>query len=403
MKLADIFERSYLTIAAALSPGDAHSFLTSSPEREDFLGQIIDLSDFGIRNGAVRARTIHDFRTVKTAHTLDTRAWTMQETLFPPRILTFSVLVYLECRTTSFCECGHDLFPDPFCGKVMSFDKVDRRLFNDMLRRPTKSEALEYWHKTIIPDYSRRELTQVKDRLPAVSALALRFEMKLNDRFLAGLWQENIPLQLAWSVQKIGVSVPERAPSWSWASVEGPIEWLSWFFVASSSSVSSKLKLMSVDPTAAPRLALTVRGFLCSAWLELSLVDMFAYTARLNREDRGEITFTLDPDKSPYMLDTPLKEEIATWNNESTIQRHTGEALPSAGMVCSIVRCLLLFQANNGRNLRRIFLLLTPSPRDPGTYRRIGIFSLERHESEVDAHPWYFSAEGFEEETIRIE
>lgn len=352
----------------------------------------------------MRARTIHDFRTVKTAHTLETRAWTLQETLFPPRLLTFSVLVYLECRTTSFCECGHDLFPDPFCGKVMSFDRVDRRLFNDMLRRPTKAEALEYWHKTIIPDYSRRQLTNFKDRLPAVSALALRFEAKLNDQYLAGIWRDNIPLHLAWSVQKMGIAVPERAPSWSWASVEGPMEWLSWYFVTNSATVSDKVRLMSVDATVGPKIdTLVVRGKMCSVWLELTLVDMFAYSVKLNREDKGELAFALDPDKSPYMLDTPLTEVVTPWGDEATIQRHAGKAVPSTAEMFCPVRCLLLFQADNEQHSRRIFLILTPSPRNPGAFRRIGVFSLERHKLETEAHPWYFNEDGLTEETIRLE
>lgn len=403
-KLADIFEESYLTIAAALSPGDETGFLQSSSEREEYLGQIIDLTDFGIPNGSVKARTIHDFRTVKTAHTLDGRAWTLQETLFPPRLLTFSVLVYLECRTTSFCECGHDLFPDPFCGKVTSFDKVDRRIFNELLRRPEKSAALEYWHKTIIPDYSRRQLTNAKDRLPAVSALALRFEAKLNDRYLAGLWRENIPLQLAWSVQTMGISNPQRAPSWSWASVEGPIEWLSWYFVINGSSLSSRMTLLGIDNIETPRCSvLTVTAKMCSAWLELSLIDMFAFQAKLDREDKGELTFQLEPGKAPYMFDTPLTEGITTWSNEATIQRHPGEATESANVMCSLVRCLLLFEALHEKLVRRVFLILTPSTQNPGVYRRIGVFSLERHETEVDAHAWYFSDDGFEDDTVRLE
>lgn len=56
----------------------------------------------------------------------------------------------------------------------------------------------------------------------AVSGLAKRFQSDLDDDYIAGLWKKDLGIQLCWKGQGI---VPDeyRAPSWSWASVDGPI------------------------------------------------------------------------------------------------------------------------------------------------------------------------------------
>lgn len=73
-------------------------------------------------------------------------------------------------------------------------------------------------------EYSRGKLTYPADKLPALSGLARDFRRRLDDEYVAGLWKGDLHLALLWHTQG-EVSYPSeyRAPSWSWASVDGAV------------------------------------------------------------------------------------------------------------------------------------------------------------------------------------
>jgi hypothetical protein len=227
--MSEIYEHFYLTLAAALAPGDDYGFLNASQERKTYLGVPLDLSDYGLNENTVWVRKIHDNRTLQSYQWLASRAWTPQEGLIPRRLLTFSVTISLECRTAQLCECGSGLFPDPFCGNQEDFQKIDRTECAKILEGPTSNqEVYKYWCENLVSPYSTRQLTKLNDRLPALSALASKFSLRLNDNYLAGLWERDLITGLRWKTQRPGRNLLNRAPSWSWASVEGPIDPYEW-------------------------------------------------------------------------------------------------------------------------------------------------------------------------------
>lgn len=69
------------------------------------------------------------------------------------------------------------------------------------------------------------------DKLIALSGLANDMQNCLNDRYLAGLWERNLANDMMWCIQECkqedkSPSVRPtgyRAPSWSWAFVDGAI------------------------------------------------------------------------------------------------------------------------------------------------------------------------------------
>ena len=73
-------------------------------------------------------------------------------------------------------------------------------------------------------EYSRGKLTYPADKLSALSGLARDFQSRLDDEYAAGLWKGDLHLALLWHTQG-EVSRPSeyRAPSWSWASVDGAV------------------------------------------------------------------------------------------------------------------------------------------------------------------------------------
>lgn len=92
----------------------------------------------------------------------------------------------------------------------------------------------------ILEEYTARKLTVEVDKFPALSGVAERIAQLTGDEYIAGLWKGDFARGLLWGsrpitkfrvenekVEQPGVSWtrPKKkiAPSWSWASVVGPI------------------------------------------------------------------------------------------------------------------------------------------------------------------------------------
>jgi len=76
-------------------------------------------------------------------------------------------------------------------------------------------------------EYTQRALKEPKDRLYALVGLAKDVARGTRKRYCAGLWCENMPLQVLWySRDGNMVRLPfQRAPSWSWAARDGAVSW----------------------------------------------------------------------------------------------------------------------------------------------------------------------------------
>ena len=74
----------------------------------------------------------------------------------------------------------------------------------------------------IVQGYSQAKLTQEGDKLIAISAIAREMKLLMQCKYLAGHWETDLVRQLGWPGYDIH-SRPQtyRAPSWSWASVDG--------------------------------------------------------------------------------------------------------------------------------------------------------------------------------------
>ncbi|KIJ52113.1 hypothetical protein M422DRAFT_88967, partial [Sphaerobolus stellatus SS14] len=70
-----------------------------------------------------------------------------------------------------------------------------------------------------------REITVPSDKLVALAGVAEQFQHVYNDKFLAGLWQKTLAFDLLWSsgAQGFNPRPKYRAPTWSWASIDGLI------------------------------------------------------------------------------------------------------------------------------------------------------------------------------------
>ncbi|KAI3320521.1 hypothetical protein HD806DRAFT_506649 [Xylariaceae sp. AK1471] len=152
---------------------------------------------------------------------IDDRAWTMQEYLLSRRILRFTDFgLYWSCREThwqSVPDSGND-------SRYMERLKQHSNLLS-MLQNTNMN--CKGWMK-IVEEYTKRKMTYNTDKLPAISGIAECLAQQTKDFYVAGLWKSHLPLGLLWASAQPHLqsnSQEYRAPSWSWASLEGQVDW----------------------------------------------------------------------------------------------------------------------------------------------------------------------------------
>lgn len=167
------------------------------------------------------------------------RAWVQQERLLSPRILYFGGPdIHWECCTIQASESWPLGPPNDDHG----FDEVfplktafesELKPFNDWSETDHSRFIHEIWHNGIIGDYTAAKLTFEKDRMCALAGIAAVIQARTGLTYTAGLWKELLPLDMLWykmddpEPNRIPLSNPPlwKAPSWSWASVQGRIRY----------------------------------------------------------------------------------------------------------------------------------------------------------------------------------
>lgn len=92
---------------------------------------------------------------------------------------------------------------------------------------PCKGMMLEQlqWIR-VVEIFSQCSLTFSSDKLVAVAGLAKSLSDGMQCEYLAGLWRKDLEHQLLWKVVHPVTTVQSdgtRGPSWTWASVDGPV------------------------------------------------------------------------------------------------------------------------------------------------------------------------------------
>lgn len=219
-KMGQYYQKAWLTIAAGMSDGGKEGLLAKrSPH---------GLAHIRLKTKAKSARESAIGQTYTVYFALDpikpstqcpirTRGWTFQEELLSRRYLSFETTqTYLRCGTIVHHECGRqdDLMKDesPF---MEGEQLLQRKDWLEIVRR-----------------YSSRNLTKESDKLPALSGLAHEYCARWGGEYLAGLWRQDLWKNLLWRRNET-YALPEprrpseyRAPTWSWASLDGRIEFV---------------------------------------------------------------------------------------------------------------------------------------------------------------------------------
>jgi hypothetical protein len=221
-RMGEIYSNSYLTIFADGAAADVEGFL--KPRKHTY----IHLDAIGLNDEMVRVALLHD--TVKDMMKrlqpppLHSRAWALQERYLSRRKLHFmDSEMQWSCSEVARNESNLVLTEnkwliDHLCPFVYEGKGILRR-------EGPRGGLLSYskWYD-MIEDYTSRSLSIESDRFPALSGVAKAVANSKGDQYFAGIWLSDIERGLLWSpVGACTRSAEWRAPSWSWASVNGTV------------------------------------------------------------------------------------------------------------------------------------------------------------------------------------
>ena len=217
-KMEEIYGNATLTIAAASATNENDPIL--SPRDKDYRSYDISVDSGGIGSVKLRVR-----RLSYALHTEDprgdfgrmsTRAWIWQERLLAARTVFFTPrALKFECRFHSVWEG----FDKDRAGHSWS-SQLDNMTYDTWMR--------------LVVEFTSRNITRPSDRLPAMNAVMRRISESTGWSPFWGLWANSFIEGLCWVSGSDGMDEmdgdhecrmnPGRyAPTWSWASVDGPI------------------------------------------------------------------------------------------------------------------------------------------------------------------------------------
>jgi hypothetical protein len=220
-QMAQIYKSALVTIVAAGSTGSSSGFLHYRPklipdnwrQGERRIPSRINESTFGSITCVIPFGMYQEDQ-----EPINRRAWTLQEQLMAPRLLTYTSHTLQWRCATEVANMNDSIY----------YEHANKTTLNKLTRATSEGlEASQRWRK-MVAKYTLRELSVPNDKLPALAGIAKDFVDILGPRYYAGIWENYMVMQLAWDIVYPASKVTDyRAPSWSWASVNGSISYAS--------------------------------------------------------------------------------------------------------------------------------------------------------------------------------
>ncbi|KAI8676201.1 HET domain-containing protein [Fusarium sp. Ph1] len=229
--MKDVYSNSFCNISAADAPDPSHSIFNHRDPRT-LIPQVV------AKSGKDAAKTperfiLSDYRIWQTEVSnalVNKRAWVLQERFLAPRILHFGKRQLIwECCEKDAAEVYPDGLPpslstssDAAFKQLNSSDYISRvgRYKN---RKDDGNSAPHLSWLRIVELYTDSELTVPSDKLIACSGIVKRMAEVVQDDYVAGMWRRYLEGELLWAAHGNHRPKEYRAPTWSWASIEGPV------------------------------------------------------------------------------------------------------------------------------------------------------------------------------------
>lgn len=171
---------------------------------------------------------------------LGLRAWAKVERMLAPRVLhvTNRQMIW-ECAAGFKYEASGIIdkhygsgqirqtyrksFVQPFISGSQAHSPIETEAVEEQDRNARNALRLEAWF-VCLDEFSKGSLSRPMEKLSAMIPVAKIFDDNNFGEYLAGVWSKDIAFGLAWGrvASLLTPSEVYRAPSWSWASVDGP-------------------------------------------------------------------------------------------------------------------------------------------------------------------------------------
>lgn len=259
VRMSDVYQNCYLNVAAVASPNSSCGLFQ---DRWHFDGKPTQNLHHGLRlpvettfriegdkeKAAVNVRLSHQkchlymhdttyFGRPNASPLLD-RAWVFQELRLSPRTVSFASSEMLwHCRETVKCEC----MDMNNMARMLPISKENLRkkrgFFSDCdpwhwyeaklepIRNPDTltQDVHDFWLQCVT-SYSTLSLTKRSDMPYGIAGLAKIIQARTEDKYLAGLWEKDIPRSLLWCQMWNNYAFIPGIPTWSWMSRSKSVE-----------------------------------------------------------------------------------------------------------------------------------------------------------------------------------
>ncbi|ERF71153.1 hypothetical protein EPUS_05982 [Endocarpon pusillum Z07020] len=238
LKMSQYYENAYLTLIVGSAPDCADGFLNDLPEPKASpceigygrmtLGTLYPESDM---KGVVKLSLPRD----SAKGPLSKRAWPFQEEKLSRRTLTYaSEMVLFSCQTMSVNEEGSFSIIPSATADPATFDPhhFDLHTPHDLTTHDDNSKsqelAFDRWRQSLIL-YTELQMSNSMDKLAAIAGYAKFLGSVIRCKYMYGLWKDDLHVELLWksvyatSTLKCVTRAVDRAPSWSWASIDGRV------------------------------------------------------------------------------------------------------------------------------------------------------------------------------------
>ncbi|KAL8798788.1 MAG: hypothetical protein Q9200_007696 [Gallowayella weberi] len=234
--MGEVYANSYCNIAATWNSSSDDGLFRNRIASE-VEGIFVHPKWAGLKSATFRVIEVRLWESLITSAGLNKRAWVVQERLLAPRVLHFGCTqLAWECHEVEACETYPLSLPVAQQTTQTMYKGLDPDTDGRTLQSMGDSQSApnlhtcHVWNK-IVAGYTAGELTVASDKFIALSSLAKKMQVLLQDKYLAGLWKRTLASDLLWRVnggkQANGLPATRaahyRAPTWSWAVLDGHI------------------------------------------------------------------------------------------------------------------------------------------------------------------------------------
>ncbi len=278
-RMHEVYSNAYFTIVAASAKDCDEGFLHlrhQLPDNRDTPNIEPFSLPYRLRDGTFDEVIFQPYQAFRPSlEPINSRAWTLQGNLLSPRRLIYGSQLVRQCHGTPSTAFGRPRWtatpengarnglhisalgqapsrPPALTLEEVSVANVENLNHLQHLQR--------YWGR-VVNDYSERKVTNAKDKLIAISAIARQLGATAftDYSYIAGLWLPNSPdkisflYDLCWAVNTPLASqqFPYLAPTWSWASghiqSSSGVRMLEWYPEVYSSDNGQRCELVECN------------------------------------------------------------------------------------------------------------------------------------------------------------